>query len=91
LNKNIRKRDLVKIAIENQEIFRRLENKKSEYNIRLLQKNREISEKYLMNISEYPLLLKSSSEFERINIKTEVFIDFLMNFIDFLMNFIDFY
>ncbi len=44
-----------------------------------------------MNISEYPLLLKSSSEFERINIKTEVFIDFLMNFIDFLMNFIDFY
>lgn len=70
LNQNVRKRDLVKIAIENQEIFKRLENKRSAYNIKLWQKNREISVKYLANISEYPLL-RNSSEFERTQIKTE--------------------
>jgi len=68
LNKDVRKRDLVKIAIENQEILKRLENKKSAYNIKTWQKNREYAEKYLANISEYPL--KIPSEFERNQIKT---------------------
>ena len=61
----------MKIAIENQEIMKRLENKKSSYNIRIWQKNREISEKYLANICEFPL--KSSLELERNQIRTEVY------------------
>lgn len=71
LNQNIRKRDLMKIAMENQEILKRIENKKSSYNIKLWQKNRELSEKYLANISEFPL--KFSSEFDRKTMTSEHF------------------
>lgn len=69
----MRKRDLVKIAIENQEILKRIENKRSAYNIRTWQKNREASEKYLQNISEYPLVIGGSGEFERGQVKTADF------------------
>ena len=68
LNQDVRKREIVKIAIENQEILKRLENKKSAYNIKTWQKNRENAEKYLANISEYPL--KMPSDFERNQVKT---------------------
>lgn len=61
----------MKIAVENQEILKRIENKKSSYNIKNWQKNRETAEKYLANISEFPI--KNSSEFDRKQIKTEHF------------------
>ena len=56
LNRDYRKRELVKITIENQAIMKRLEQQKSFYNKRLWDQNRKQTETYIKNISEYPLL-----------------------------------
>lgn len=50
----MRKRELVKITIENQAIMQRIQQKKSAYNIRYWEKNREENEKLISNICEYP-------------------------------------
>ena len=40
LNENMRKRELMRIAIENQNLLARLQNKKSSYDHRKLQRDR---------------------------------------------------
>ena len=55
LNKNFRKRQLVRITIENQMLFKRLQDKKSAYDAQELKKKSEVNHQYLKNICEYPL------------------------------------
>jgi len=57
LNKDYRKRELVKITIENQAMLKRLKDKKSTYDRSTWMEARRQNEKYLKNISEYPLTL----------------------------------
>ena len=72
LNKDFRKRQLVRITIENQLIFKRLQDKKSGYAVQDLRKHSEVNHQYLMNICEYPLNInptgKSQSSFGDIHV-----------------------
>ena len=54
LNEPYRKRELLKIVEENQEIMRRLQCKRSEYNLRKMEKDRRDIEKNISLISEFP-------------------------------------
>lgn len=68
LNRDHRKRELVKITIENQGILRRIQDKKSSYNRQEWMESRKKAENYLKNISQYPIMnttLKSSIHHER--------------------------
>lgn len=56
LNREARKRELVKITRENQMILRRLQEKKPNYNIATWQKEEDSRKKILANICEYPLI-----------------------------------
>ncbi len=61
LNKEARKRELLKITMENQSILRRLQDKNSYYNVSKWE-NDEISRKRMLsNICEYPYLLEQMS------------------------------
>jgi hypothetical protein len=44
----------VKITMENQAILKRIQDKKPHYKVKLWERDREMSERYLLNISEYP-------------------------------------
>lgn len=57
LNKDLRKRDLVKITIENQALLRRLQDQRPIYNRQAWNNERKQQEVYLKNISEYPMNL----------------------------------
>lgn len=76
LNKEKRKRELMKIAMENQALMQRIQTKKSFYNIKAWDRSREKTEKYLTNICEYPpSIIKPwlSTFYEKRNqIRTEV-------------------
>jgi len=61
LNRDMRKKELVKITIENQAILRRLQDKKSNYNHTNWQDERKKNERYLRNISEYPMTLYTTT------------------------------
>ena len=54
LNEPFRKRELVKIVEENQDMLRRIQERKSCYNNRRMQKQREAIEKNIHLISEFP-------------------------------------
>lgn len=56
LNREARKRELVKITKENQMILKRLQEKKPNYNIATWQKEEDSRKKILANICEYPLI-----------------------------------
>ena len=56
LNREARKRELVKITKENQMILKRLQEKKPNYNLSNWQKEEDSRKKILANICEYPLL-----------------------------------
>ena len=56
LNREARKRDLVKITKENQMILKRLQEKKPNYNLQSWQKEEDQRKKILANICEYPLI-----------------------------------
>lgn len=56
LNKESRKRELLKITMENQTILRRLQDKQSNYNINKWEEEAHEKRKILKNICEYPLL-----------------------------------
>ena len=53
LNRDFRKRELVKITIENQALLKRLQGQKPTYNRQLWENDRKQHELYLKNISEY--------------------------------------
>ena len=57
LNKEIRKRELIRITIENQAILKRLQEKQSNYNVIKWEEQRLQNEKLMEKISEYPLYL----------------------------------
>lgn len=57
LNRDVRKRELVKITIENQEILKRIQNRKSQYSVQHWLEVHKKEQKYLKNISEYPIQL----------------------------------
>jgi len=55
LNRETRKKELVKITIENQAILKRLKEQKSMYDHNSWLNERKRHETYLKNISEYPM------------------------------------
>ena len=54
LNEPYRKKELVKIVEDNQDMLKRLQQKRSEYNIRKMEKERKKIEKNISLISEFP-------------------------------------
>lgn len=60
LNKESRKRDLIKITLENQALLKRLTEKQASYNTEKWEGERQEVEKLLTNICEYPYQLGSS-------------------------------
>ena len=59
LNREARRRELIKITKENQQILKRLQNKSANYNVSKWQKEEESRTRILRNICEYPLLEKT--------------------------------
>lgn len=57
LNKETRKRDLIRITMENQAILKRLQEKQSNYNVFQWEKQRVQNERLVEKISEYPFKL----------------------------------
>jgi len=55
LNREARKRELMKITKENQMILKRLQDKSASYNVSKWQKEEDSRRKVLKNICEYPL------------------------------------
>jgi len=62
LNRDMRKRELVKITIENQAFLKRLQDQKSTYDRNLWEGDRKKHELYLKNICEYPFSLINTSK-----------------------------
>ena len=60
LNRDSRKRALVKITEENQLLFKRIQNQKSDYSVKRWLESHRQEQKYLQNISEYPIQLYSN-------------------------------
>ena len=58
LNRDARKRELMKITKENQLILKRLQDKSANYNVAKWQRNEDERKKVLKNICEYPLIEK---------------------------------
>jgi hypothetical protein len=54
LNRDARKRELMKITMENQKILQRLQDRSSIYNVTKWAKENECRKKLLNNICEYP-------------------------------------
>ncbi|CAK91932.1 unnamed protein product (macronuclear) [Paramecium tetraurelia] len=54
LNKDYRKKELIKIVMENQQLLKRIQDQKSQYNVKDWNQERKWVEKYISNISEYP-------------------------------------
>jgi hypothetical protein len=61
LNKEVRKKELVKITIENQAMLKRLKEQRSMYDHNSWLDERKKAEIYLRNISEYPLSLYATT------------------------------
>ena len=61
LNRDSRKRELVKITIENQNLLKRIQNQKSEYSVQSWLESHRQEQKILQNISEFPIHLYSSN------------------------------
>ncbi len=61
LNKDSRKRELLKITLENQNILRRLQDKGSNYNVVKWEEDEANRKRMLSNICEYPYLLEQPS------------------------------
>jgi len=62
LNRDLRKRELVKITIENQALLKRLQDKKATYDRNMWENDRKKHELYLKNICEYPFSLINTSK-----------------------------
>ncbi|CAD8163744.1 unnamed protein product [Paramecium pentaurelia] len=54
LNKDNRKKELIKIVMENQQLLKRIQDQKSQYNVKDWNEERKWVEKHIANISEYP-------------------------------------
>jgi hypothetical protein len=58
LNRESRKRELLKITMENQSILKRLQEKTANYNVAKWDEEAELRKKILKNICEYPYQLE---------------------------------
>lgn len=58
LNREQRKKDLLKITIENQAILRRLQDKSSNYSVTKWEEDFKHKEKIMKNMCEYPFILE---------------------------------
>jgi len=67
LNKQARKRQLTQICMENQAMLKRLNEKKSSYNIGKWERERIDKEKVLANICEYPYKLGVTDDYRKRN------------------------
>jgi hypothetical protein len=67
LNKLARKRQLMQICMENQAMLKRLNEKKSSYNIGKWERERIDKEKVLANICEYPYKLGVTDDYRKRN------------------------
>ncbi|CAD8058838.1 unnamed protein product [Paramecium primaurelia] len=54
LNKDHRKKELIKIVMENQQLLKRIQDQKSQYNVKDWNEERKWVEQHIANISEYP-------------------------------------
>eukprot|EP00285_Hemiselmis_virescens_P011257 CAMPEP_0173377708 /NCGR_PEP_ID=MMETSP1356-20130122/994_1 /TAXON_ID=77927 ORGANISM="Hemiselmis virescens, Strain PCC157" /NCGR_SAMPLE_ID=MMETSP1356 /ASSEMBLY_ACC=CAM_ASM_000847 /LENGTH=183 /DNA_ID=CAMNT_0014330569 /DNA_START=83 /DNA_END=631 /DNA_ORIENTATION=- len=65
LNKEYRKKELMRITEENQQILRRIQHKEPYYSHEAWNTDARLSEEYLRNCAEYPICLPSSQTFSR--------------------------
>ena len=61
LNKEARKQQLLQITMQNQAIFKRLQDKQSSYNVAQWESEHRVRIKRAKNISEFPYSLRASS------------------------------
>ncbi|CAD8148908.1 unnamed protein product [Paramecium octaurelia] len=54
LNKDHRKKELINIVMENQQLLKRIQDQKSQYNVKDWNEERKWVEQHIANISEYP-------------------------------------
>ena len=57
MNRDVRKKELLKITIENQAILRRLQDKTSNYSVHRWEEDFRHKEKIMRNMCEYPFIL----------------------------------
>lgn len=57
MNREQRKKDLLKITIENQAILKRLQDKESHYSVMRWEEDFKSKEKIMKNLCEYPFIL----------------------------------
>lgn len=57
LNRDVRKKELLKITIENQAILKRLQDKTSNYSVHKWEEEFRHKEKIMRNMCEYPFIL----------------------------------
>ena len=60
MNSDVRRRDLMKITIENQAILKRLQDKTSNYSVERWEDDFRETEKRMKNMCEYPLVFQSN-------------------------------
>jgi hypothetical protein len=57
LNRDLRKKELLKITIENQAILKRLQDKTSNYSVTRWEEDFKLKEKIMSNMCEHPFIL----------------------------------
>jgi len=57
LNRDLRRRELIKITLENQAFLRRLQNKTSNYNVNRWEEEENERKRILKNICEYDYII----------------------------------
>jgi hypothetical protein len=73
LNRDVRKKELLKITIENQAILRRLQDKTSNYSVAKWEEDFKHKEKIMKNMCEYPFILEGDP---RANLTTAGALDY---------------
>lgn len=69
LNKDFRKRELIRIAQENQALFKRLQDRRPNYHTKRFYAEYQSSVQFLKNICEYPLVLKKNGRCQSVDIR----------------------
>lgn len=63
LNKEVRKQEIVKITIENQEMLKRIQSRQPNYSAKEWEKHSRLADNYFRNVCEYPPLLAHHGNF----------------------------
>jgi hypothetical protein len=63
MNSDVRRRELMKITIENQAILKRLQDKQSNYSVERWEDEFRETEKRMKSMCEYPLVFQSNPNY----------------------------